>query len=280
MSARFELFAVAVVVLATPVDAQTLYSLSVSNEVLQTVNPATGEPISAVGTDDVSNNKGLAMNPSNGLLYAAEGAAHTDPWQLITIDPADGSESILGDTGADEKVRDLVFDAAGTLWAVTGAQSGNADALLTLNPSTGAPTVQNASLPTDKNRIAYRRGWNDLWLLGRGAGNTAKLYRIAPSAPGTLSEVALSGDDLGSSFPYIGFVYDPDGDRFLASNDLDWFEVTPGGEVTQLSSFVTDNTFGLAFDAVTTAFTRYVFVDGFDLDGVCAWTTSVGGPSC
>jgi len=243
-----------VAVLAAPVGAQTLYSLSVTSSVLQTVDPATGAPIAAVGTDDVSDNKGLAMNPSNELLYAAEGQAHTDPWQLITIDPADdGTEATIGDTGTDEKVRDLVFDAAGTLWAVTGAQSGNADALLTLNPSTGAPTVQNASLPTDKNRIAYRRGWNDLWLLGRGAGNTAKLYRIAPSAPGTLTEVALSGDDLGSLFPYIGFVYDPYGDRFLASNDLDWFEVTPGGVVTQLSEFVTDNTYGLAFDAVTTA---------------------------
>jgi len=111
--------------------------------------------------------------------------------------------------------------AVASLAAPVGAQTLYADVLLTLNPSTGAPTVQNASLPTDKNRIAYRRGWNDLWLLGRGAGNTA-----------------------------------------------------------ELSSFVSDNTFGLAFDAVTTAYTTYVFADGFEVDGVCTWSDFLGGPSC
>lgn len=268
---------------ATPGTAQTLYSLAHVDsgaDVLKSVDPDTGEPTAVIGSADVSDNKGLAMNPSNGLLYAAEGDAHMDPWQLITIQPGDGSESILGDTGTDEKVRDLVFDAAGTLWAVTGAQSGNPDALLTLNTTTGAPAVQNSSLPTDKNRIAYRRGWNDLWLLGREGTDGARLFRISPSDPSTLTEVALSGDDLGSFSPFIGFVYDPYADRFLVSNDLDWFALTPGGVVTQLSPFVTDNTFGLAFDAVTTAFTRYVFVDGFEVDGVCVWSDALGDPGC
>ena len=114
--------------LALPLPAAgtpALYSVSRDDDKLRRIDPVDGSTIGVPLTivlqgSTISGGNGLAVQPQTGRLYALlklTTGFPPDRW-LVTIDPATGDASTIGNTGA--RFAGLAFDSVGTLYAVTG----------------------------------------------------------------------------------------------------------------------------------------------------------------
>ena len=120
------------VVLPLPAAASTLYSVArgdheFPDNQLRVIDPADGSTIGTPVTitlagKAVVGGTGLATDPLTGDLYALLKIQFLGPRELVTIDPATGVATSVGNTGA--KFAALAFDSGGTLYAVTGHGAG------------------------------------------------------------------------------------------------------------------------------------------------------------
>ncbi len=259
--------------LAAPSGAQTLYAAEATTRTLRTIDPADGSMLSTIGAlthpNGVMMARPIAMDPITGTMYAVfvDGIG---AWRFATLDLATAAYSDVASLA--ERIRDLTFDATGKLWAVVGSIGANANSLVSIHTASGAITLENGSLPTSgQNKIAYQPATDTLYLLGNAAGSY-ELYSLKPAAPGTLSNIPLSGATItGSTQPAM--VYDPIMDLILTQGtDDDWVSITPAGTVTTEAT-LSDHVAGLAWDRKTTA--SFIFADGFESGDTAAWSSAV-----
>jgi hypothetical protein len=92
--------------------------------------------------ETVLGSSGLARDPLSGALYGLLFLDGQAGRELVTIDPATGVATSVGDTGAFFSA--LAFDAAGTLYGVTHDDSVAAEELYTLSLANGFPSFVTA----------------------------------------------------------------------------------------------------------------------------------------
>jgi hypothetical protein len=236
--------------------AQTLYATTEGPPFLLTLNPTTGDVITTVGAltnvNGVDIGRSIAMDPISGTMYGVYPDFAAGDWQFASLDLGTGAFTNIANMG-NERIRDMTFDSTGKLWAVMGAAATNPHALVSVNTSTAALTVENGSLPTVSNRIAYDPKTDTLYLQGED-GPDAELYTLSPSTPGTLNAVTLSGVPIFTG-SQPGMVFDPIVDRLLIKErDVEgWTMITPAGFVSRTATIDDVVLAGLAFDQATTS---------------------------
>jgi FG-GAP-like repeat len=125
-----------------------LYSISSDDDLLRVVDPSTGGTISSVpitlAGKIVSRGNGLATHPVTGQLFGLLTLTGQPGRQLVTINPATGIATSIGNTG--DQFAGLAFSPSGTLFAVVGDKKNVAagglppETLFTLNTANAAPT--------------------------------------------------------------------------------------------------------------------------------------------
>ncbi len=262
----------ALLVLATPARAETLYSISRDDGQLRIISPVDGTTIGVPlritfpGSPGsvVFGGNGLASDPLTDDLYALVRISDGFPpnrW-LVTIDPASGDSTFVGDTG--EKFAGLAFDSGGTLYAVSGDNAPMPEELDTLSLSDGA--VMREALYT----LSLSDGTPTLVTsLGNGGQGEAIGFNFAdgflyhasgllePDEPDSrvfekidldtlvVTHIPLSGDNY-SEITALVF----SGDRFLAADNqvsgAVFMSITDAG-VVNVASSMDHVTKGIAF---------------------------------
>jgi hypothetical protein len=101
---------------------------------------------------------GLAFDPTDGTLYGAtsnNSAVH--PHSLVTLDPATGAGTFIGDLTGTSGVVDLAFADDGTLY---GFNTSNPRCLVSINKGTGATTsIGSAVSPSGPIEFAEGTLW-------------------------------------------------------------------------------------------------------------------------
>jgi hypothetical protein len=244
--------------LASPAHAgRILYSVSRDDDFLRVVDPSTGHTISSVpitlAGKVVSFGNGLATNPVTGQLFGLLTLAGQSGRQLVTIDPATGVATNIGNTG--DQFAGVAFNSSGTLFAVVGDKKNSAGAglppetLFTLNKSNAAPTqvlvLGNGNdgeaigfNPTDG--LIYHASGNDTGGDGCVPFNPAICVEIFESVnPNTLAvtNIPLSGNYIPRTENYleVSALTHFSGNVLLLA-DLNLYKITTTGVVTLVGS--------------------------------------------
>ena len=157
-----------------------LYSVSPRDDILRTVDPATGDTLSEItmtllgGTgDEVDGATGLAAHPVTGELWGLIKPNVPEECKgrlLGVIDPSTGIVDVVGSTG--DGFAGIAFDASGTLYGVTGDGACDPESLYALSPTDATPTFL-CDLPNDEgdgamlafnpddDRLYYASGLSD-----------------------------------------------------------------------------------------------------------------------
>ncbi len=124
----------------------TLYSVDRDSDLLREIDPADGSTLSSIAItvagQNVFGSVGLALHPISGDLFALldDDDVPAEGRRLVTIDPMTGVATVKGGTG--DRFAELAFDAAGTLYGVTGKGTSTLprSTLYTLDTATAMPT--------------------------------------------------------------------------------------------------------------------------------------------
>ncbi|MBZ0326422.1 MAG: LamG domain-containing protein, partial [Altibacter sp.] len=129
---------------APPSGAGALFSVTSNDDQLREIDESDASTLNSttitLAGATVNGATGLATDPTTGTMWAmlkAGGLGFTGR-ALVTIDSGTGVATLVGDT--QESFAGMAFDAAGTLYGVTGDGSATPETLFTLNKGTGAPT--------------------------------------------------------------------------------------------------------------------------------------------
>lgn len=168
---------------------------------LARVDMQTGE-LTLLGDPINLNLGGLEISPCGEVFAAgfsltnAIGALYGDT-NLYRVDPQDASLTLIGDTGL-ERIMDLAFDPAGTLWATVG------NVLYTLDQETGTPTEKAAITGVEEgNEIMGIAFTSDGMLYGTSPWVDG-FYAIDPVS-GVATEVGRHGFEIvhGGDIPMV-----------------------------------------------------------------------------
>ena len=163
------------------------------------------------------------------MLYALLRVLSSPTSRLVTIDPASGVATLIGDTGL--KFADLAF-GGGTLYAVSGDGASPAETLYTLNTSDGTPTLVTAlGNGDDGETIAF----NPMdGLLYHASGILVHIFETVDPNTLAVTDVPLSGSVFDE---FTGLGFDPGSGQFLAG-DLSTllYRVSSSGVVTVIGS--------------------------------------------
>ena len=238
---------------------RTLYSISSDDDLLRVVDPSTGDTISSVpialAGKIVSRGNGLATHPVTGQLFALLTLAGQTGRQLVTINPATGVATSIGNTG--DQFAGLAFNSSGTLYGVIGDKKTAAggglppETLFTLNTSNAAPTqVLVLGRGNDgeaigfnpNNGLIYHASGNDTGGDGCQPFNASICVEIFESInPNTLAvtNVPLSGDYAPLSEDYLevsALTHLTENVLLLADIDQNLYKTTTTGVVTFLGN--------------------------------------------
>ncbi|MDP6715970.1 MAG: hypothetical protein QF368_15295 [SAR202 cluster bacterium] len=223
-----------------------VYSISSTNALLSAINPADGSTISSVAItvseDTVNGGTGLVVNQIDGKLWALlKLASDTSKRELVTIDPATGVATRIGNTG--NKFAALAFDDKGALFGLTGDGANlNKDSLFTLNTANASSTYICAF--TDPNRgesMAFNPVDGFLYHI---SGLQAILERVTDTStnPCSTTNIPLTGYPNEAQ----ALTYWKSQGVFLSSGGKKLHSISAGGVVTELGRL--DHTSkGLAF---------------------------------
>ncbi|MHC4607646.1 MAG: hypothetical protein ACYTAF_12085 [Planctomycetota bacterium] len=219
----------------------TLFSVSPRSAVLRTVDAADGSTLDAsvvitLSGEIVLGVNGLARHPQSGTLYALLRLLGEPTRWLVTLDPATGVATSVGDTG--DKFAALAFASDGTLYGVTGEGASTPETLYTLSTANAAATVVSTlGNGTDGEALAYDSRSGLLYhASGIGDPNTDEILETID--PGTLvvSNVPLLLFDYEEltvlAYVHGGFYAGDLGDALV---DMPrFFRVSRGGAVVYL----------------------------------------------
>jgi hypothetical protein len=180
--------------------APLLYLVAADDALLRTVDAADASTVSSVAITlagrSVQGANGLARQPGSGTLYALLKLAGQSDRELVTLDPATGVATSVGDTG--RKMAGLAFDAAGTLYGVVGDQQfsqnpEDPETLFTLSLADATPTFFRAlGNGDDGETIAFRP---DDGLLYHASGtHLSQVFETLDLQSGVVGDIPLSGD--------------------------------------------------------------------------------------
>ena len=120
----------------------------IGGSTLYTINTSTGAATPVGATAGLDSVRGLAYQASSGLLYCVEDNGVGAPDELWTLDPGTLATGLLGSTNFPG-LQGLAFTPDGRLWSWdVGSGSGFGDALIELNPTTGAGANVDPSVGT------------------------------------------------------------------------------------------------------------------------------------
>ena len=233
-----------------------LYSISSDDDLLRVVDPSTGGTVSSVpitlAGKVVSFGNGLATHPITGQLFGLLTLAGQSGRQLVTINPATGVATGIGNTG--DQFAGLAFNSSGTLFAVVGDKKNSAaglppETLFTLNTSTAAPTqVLVLGRGNDGEAIGfnpndgliYHASGNDTGGDGCVPFNPTICVEIFESVnPNTLAvtNIPLSGNYIPRTENYLEVAaLTHFAGNVLLLADLNLYEITTTGVVTLVGS--------------------------------------------
>lgn len=229
--------------------ADILYSISPRDDLLRAINPATGLTINDVtitlAGETVSGGTGLATNPLTGELYAILKIFGSGGRELVTIDPATGVATSVGNTG--ERFAGLAFDFAGTLYGVTGDGATTSETLFTLNTTDATPTlVLGLGAGNDGEAIGFNPDDGLLYhASGLGIPNVDEIFESINPGSLTVANIPLSGADYEEA---LALAYAGSNTFLLSADFFDGrlYSMTTGGFVTLIGDM--DHTSkGLAF---------------------------------
>ncbi|GJL93159.1 MAG: hypothetical protein DHS20C04_28180 [Hyphococcus sp.] len=132
------------------------YATTFSNSDLYLVDfdASTATLIGSTGRDNIS---GIAIQPGTGVLFGIDHATDT----LVTIDPATGAATTVGNLGASAFDVGLEFDAAGNLY-MSSDTGGTGPDFYSVDTTTGAATLIGSTgtggivgLALDSNNVMY-----------------------------------------------------------------------------------------------------------------------------
>jgi hypothetical protein len=191
---------------------------------------------------------GDPVPPAGALLYAALGGTQTTS-DLYLLDPADGSETVIGPIGF--ALTGLAFHpGTGVLYGVTSNNSAaNPRSLITVNTTTGAGTlvgalgiaspVADCGFTNAGVLYGYRANTGTLYTINllTGAATQASVYTIPFPASGTCMDfdddnvlfVSPEGDDE--------LYYNAVGPLFIPTAQIDLSGFAPGDGVINACSF-------------------------------------------
>lgn len=143
---------------------------------LYIIDAATGAVVETVGPIGFAVT-GLAVDPITGALYGATAGAGSDPGVLLTIDPATGAGTIVGDFGTGgSPMADIAFDPSGDLF---GWLEPIEDDLYRIDKTTGTATlVGDSGLFTGTSGLAIDAAGTVYY---GGLANTFELVTIDPA---------------------------------------------------------------------------------------------------
>jgi hypothetical protein len=146
---------------------------------LYEIEPATGSQISVVSTTGAY----TGLEFVGGVLYATMITGGGGDSDLVTVDPATGTASIIGPTGY-QGITGLAYDTStSTMYGSVGGGSADSGALVTINLASGAASIIG---PTGPNKVGSIEFGSDGNLYG-GVTSTSGLW------PGALITIDYSG---------------------------------------------------------------------------------------
>ena len=236
-----------------------LYSISRDDDLLRVVDPSTAVTLSSVPIalpgKTVSFGNGLATHPVTRQLFALLTLEGQTGRQLVTINPATGVATSIGNTG--DQFAGLAFNSNGTLFAVIGDKRNSAggglppETLFTLNTSNAAPTLvlvlgrgnDGEAIGFNPNGgLIYHASGNDTGGDGCEPFNPSICVEIFESVnPNTLAvtNIPISGDYtlLTENYSEVLALTHLSGDvLLLADIDQNFYKITTAGVVTLVGS--------------------------------------------
>lgn len=167
--------------------------------------------------------KGLSFDPTDQLLYGLD----SDSDDLITIDPNNGSFTIVGDTGLDLNSTGLAIDSTGNLFAVD--TSGGDSALYAIDTSNGNATLLGNTGVNGIDSIAFFQSQ----LYGISASSRS-LYAI--NANNGQADLAMSLDNVLASGTPTGLGTNAAGNLYgIAGDSGDIFQIDPINNLATLA---------------------------------------------
>lgn len=221
----------------------TLFSVSSSDLNLRTINPATGAtissvPITLVGAA-IQGLTGLAVHPTNGTVFALLNTGGVSR-ELVTINTGTGAATSIGSTG--DRFAAIAFDAAGTLWGVTGSGANIPQALFTINTTNAATTYR---YPVERNNsgvaLAFNSANGNLYYASGSTTTDMTFERVVQTALPVDISVAggvLTGEETQA------LTFEASSGSFLWKQNHGTgplFRVTPAGAATQVGNMDMDH---------------------------------------
>jgi hypothetical protein len=221
----------------SPVFAGPLYSIS-SADSLHVIDPADGSidttVVITLEGETVVGGNGLATNPLTGELWAVLRLRGQTGRVLVTIDPATGEATSVGDTG--DLFAGLAFDAEGTLYGVSGIAATPPNTLFILSTADATPESLVALRVLGGHAIAFNPGDGRIYHATGGTFECVDLDALTTTA------IPASGD---SWFAAQGLTH-AGSDRFLLTSDFGkLYSLDSVGVADSLG--LTDHSKGLAF---------------------------------
>ena len=231
---------------------ESVYAVDARNNQLRTMNPVTGETVATVAMTSadgtVNGANGLAKDPTTGTLWAMLkiGGGVFIGRVLVTLDPATGVATTIGDTGM--AFAGIAFDSAGGLYGITGDGAGGADeplpspdTLYTLSKADGTPTlVVVLGNGDDGETIAFNPNDGLIYHLSGIETGVQVFETIDPAGPAAAPiNIPLSGVTYSEAVSLVHWF----GDLFLMSDfgeigvgDGRFYVLSTRGEVRALNA--------------------------------------------
>jgi hypothetical protein len=191
---------------------RTLYSVSPNDNLLRVVNPVNGAtvasasvPITLTGQSGFFVN-GVARDPTTGKLWALIQLTAQTGRQLVTINPATGVATSIGNTL--DRFAGLAFKSDGTLYGVTGDGAITPETLFTLSKTNGAANLvtplgagnsgEAIGFNPNDGRIYHASG-NDT----TGTGTPLEVFESINPSTRVITNIPLSGAYVAGTGNYL-----------------------------------------------------------------------------
>lgn len=245
-------------------NAQTLYTCAKGGEnqspLLRTIDPDTGATLMmteiTLAGHNVRGCNGMAKDPITGVCWMLVNVDSSAPRILATLDETTGVATEVGSTLESERFAGLAFDPLGTLFGVTGDQSGQATPKLYTLSKNDASASLFLKLGNGDNGEAIAmntRKNNQLMYHASGVGpiNVDQIFESINLLSKSVTQIPYSGDigngGSGELDEVASLVFQSN-NRLLASDtSLQLFSISTDGD----ASFIGDTDFvykGMAFD--------------------------------
>ena len=237
---------------ATPM----LLSIDVGSDLLRTIDTSDASTVSSVtitlAGEDVDGGTGLAVDPTTSSLWALLRIGSSFR-ELVTIDPNTGVATSFGTT--DERgMAGIAFDAAGTLYGVTGDGGDTPETLFTISTVDATTTIfltlgagddgETIGFNPDDGRMYHASGHDS-----DCAGDDGVCFEHIDLGTTVITDIDITGTDLLEEEAQALTYWDGP-DVFLWKQDHDTgplFSVTADGTTVTLIGDMDHQAKGLAF---------------------------------